>query len=121
MRSLGLGALIICSVCVASGRQQAEAEDTLSRPAQVAPVQLSAVRPSTVRSSKFRASPFQSSTFRSSTMNRSRSYTTPMRSVYPTRNLSRGRSRLPSGRSYYQGRYYGNLNNRFYGPQYGYF
>lgn len=31
------------------------------------------------------------------------------------------RNRLPAGRSYYQGRYYGHLNNRFYGPQYGYF
>lgn len=30
-------------------------------------------------------------------------------------------SRLPSGRNYYQGQYYGNFNNRFYGPQYGYF
>lgn len=29
--------------------------------------------------------------------------------------------RLPSGRNYYQGQYYGNFNNRFYGPQYGYF
>lgn len=38
----------------------------------------------------------------------------------PTGNRS-GTSRLPSGRNYYQGRYYGNLNNRFYGPQYGYF
>jgi hypothetical protein len=38
-----------------------------------------------------------------------------------TRRGSSVRSRLPSGRSYYQGRYYGNLNNRFYGPQYGYF
>ena len=28
---------------------------------------------------------------------------------------------LPTGRTYYNGRYYGNLNNRFYGPQYGYF
>ena len=40
---------------------------------------------------------------------------------YPTRNLDQQRTRLPSGRSYYQGRYYGNLGNRFYGPQYGYF
>ena len=30
-------------------------------------------------------------------------------------------SSLPSGRRYYNGRYFGNLNNRFYGPQYGYF
>ncbi len=29
--------------------------------------------------------------------------------------------KLPSGRNYYQGQYYGNFNNRFYGPQYGYF
>ena len=28
---------------------------------------------------------------------------------------------LPQGRSYYNGRYFGNFNNRFYGPQYGYF
>ena len=28
---------------------------------------------------------------------------------------------LPRGRAYYNGRYYGNFNNRFYGPQYGYF
>lgn len=33
----------------------------------------------------------------------------------------RSTSRLPGGRSYYKGRYYGNLNNRYYGPQYGYF
>ncbi len=38
----------------------------------------------------------------------------------PQSNAS-SRSRLPAGRSYYQGRYYGNFNNRFYGPQYGYF
>jgi hypothetical protein len=28
---------------------------------------------------------------------------------------------LPQGRRYYNGRYFGNLNNRYYGPQYGYF
>ena len=28
---------------------------------------------------------------------------------------------LPYGRTYYGGRYFGNFNNRFYGPQYGYF
>ena len=28
---------------------------------------------------------------------------------------------LPAGRRYYNGRYFGNFNNRFYGPQYGYF
>lgn len=38
-----------------------------------------------------------------------------------TRSPAPGRSQLPAGRSYYQGRYFGNLNNRFYGPQYGYF
>lgn len=28
---------------------------------------------------------------------------------------------LPRGRRYYGGRYFGSFNNRFYGPQYGYF
>lgn len=28
---------------------------------------------------------------------------------------------LPTGRTYYGGRYFGNFNNRFFGPQYGYF
>ena len=28
---------------------------------------------------------------------------------------------LPQGRRYYNGRYFGNFNNRYYGPQYGYF
>ena len=28
---------------------------------------------------------------------------------------------LPRGRAYYNNRYFGNFNNRFYGPQYGYF
>jgi hypothetical protein len=28
---------------------------------------------------------------------------------------------LPAGRRYYNGRYFGNFNNRYYGPQYGYF
>ncbi len=28
---------------------------------------------------------------------------------------------LPRGWNYYNGRYYGNFNNRYYGPQYGYF
>jgi len=50
-----------------------------------------------------------------------RTTVTPRSQRYPTRDLDRGRTRLPSGRSYYQGRYYGNFNNRFYGPQYGYF
>ena len=39
--------------------------------------------------------------------------------IQPTSRASRGK--LPSGRNYYQGKYYGNFNNRFYGPQYGYF
>lgn len=39
--------------------------------------------------------------------------------VQPSSGGSVGR--LPSGRNYYQGQYYGNFNNRFYGPQYGYF
>ncbi|MDZ4848679.1 MAG: hypothetical protein SGI77_05250 [Pirellulaceae bacterium] len=30
-------------------------------------------------------------------------------------------SGLPTGRTFYQGRYYGNPGNRYYGPQYGYF
>lgn len=30
-------------------------------------------------------------------------------------------SGLPRGRTYFQGRYFGNFNNRLYGPQYGYF
>ena len=28
---------------------------------------------------------------------------------------------LPRGRRYYGGRYFGTFNDRFYGPQYGYF
>lgn len=28
---------------------------------------------------------------------------------------------LPRGRRYYNNRYFGNFNNRYYGPQYGYF
>ncbi len=28
---------------------------------------------------------------------------------------------LPRGRRYYNGRYFGDFNNRFYSPQYGYF
>jgi hypothetical protein len=32
-----------------------------------------------------------------------------------------GASGLPAGRRYFRGRYYGNLYNRYYGPQYGYF
>ena len=41
-----------------------------------------------------------------------------------TPNVSRGVSgpaSLPRGRAYYNNRYFGNFNNRFYGPQYGYF
>lgn len=33
----------------------------------------------------------------------------------------RGLTSLPRGRAYYNNRYFGNFNNRFYGPQYGYF
>ena len=33
----------------------------------------------------------------------------------------RGPTSLPRGRAYYNNRYFGNFNNRFYGPQYGYF
>ena len=32
-----------------------------------------------------------------------------------------GRPALPRGQVYYGGRYFGSFNNRFYGPQYGYF
>ncbi len=32
-----------------------------------------------------------------------------------------GTSGLPRGRRYYNGRYFGSFNNRFYSPQYGYF
>jgi hypothetical protein len=32
-----------------------------------------------------------------------------------------GQPSLPQGRRYYNGRYFGNFNNRYYGPQYGYF
>ncbi len=50
-------------------------------------------------------------------------YSQPGTNVSRFRTGSGGASanRLPAGRSYYQGRYFGNLNNRFYGPQYGYF
>ena len=38
------------------------------------------------------------------------------------RGSGRGmRGGVPGGRTYYNGRYFGNYNNRFYGPQYGYF
>ena len=33
----------------------------------------------------------------------------------------RGTGVPPFGRRYYGNRYFGNFNNRFYGPQYGYF
>jgi hypothetical protein len=32
-----------------------------------------------------------------------------------------GMGTLPTGRRTWQGRYFGNINNRYYGPQYGYF
>ncbi len=32
-----------------------------------------------------------------------------------------GPATLPRGRAYYNNRYFGNFNNRYYGPQYGYF
>jgi hypothetical protein len=32
-----------------------------------------------------------------------------------------GTTGLPRGRRYYNGRYFGDFNNRFYSPQYGYF
>ena len=32
-----------------------------------------------------------------------------------------GTGGLPYGSRYYNGRYFGSLNDRFYGPQYGYF
>ena len=35
--------------------------------------------------------------------------------------VSRGIGSLPRGRAFYNNRYFGNFNNRFYGPQYGYF
>lgn len=40
---------------------------------------------------------------------------------YGTGGYGNGSYGLPQGRRYYNGRYFGNLNNRFYGPQYGYF
>ena len=42
-------------------------------------------------------------------------------STSQSQSATNGVNRLPAGRNYYQGRYYGNFNNRFYGPQYGYF
>ena len=32
-----------------------------------------------------------------------------------------GQGALPQGRRTHKGRYFGNFNNRYYGPQYGYF
>ena len=32
-----------------------------------------------------------------------------------------GNTGLPRGRRYFNGRYFGSFNNRFYSPQYGYF
>lgn len=32
-----------------------------------------------------------------------------------------GPNRLPRGQVYFNGRYFGDFNNRFFGPQYGYF
>ena len=40
---------------------------------------------------------------------------------YGTSGYGYGSYGLPQGRRYYNGRYFGNLNNRYYGPQYGYF
>ena len=39
----------------------------------------------------------------------------------PGRRPASMNNSLPAGRRYYGGRYFGNFNNRFYGPQYGYF
>jgi len=39
----------------------------------------------------------------------------------PTPASFRGTGVPPFGRRYYGNRYFGNFNNRFYGPQYGYF
>ncbi len=36
-------------------------------------------------------------------------------------NSGNGSRAVPAGRRYYDGRYFGNYNNRYYGPQYGYF
>jgi hypothetical protein len=43
------------------------------------------------------------------------------RTQHTVRSTSGRVRELPRGRTYYNGRYYGNFNNRFYGPQYGYF
>jgi hypothetical protein len=39
----------------------------------------------------------------------------------PGTGVSPNEQGLPRGRRYYGGRYFGSFNNRFYGPQYGYF
>ncbi|MEQ8667681.1 MAG: hypothetical protein RIC12_00825 [Pirellulales bacterium] len=43
------------------------------------------------------------------------------RRTTPQTNSSYNRDNMPRGRRYIDGRYYGNYNNRYYGPQYGYF
>ena len=45
----------------------------------------------------------------------------PVRGPYVGRTDAYGRPGLPRGQVYYGGRYFGSFNNRFYGPQYGYF
>ncbi len=84
--------LLLCFVAPLVGASQAEAGGLLSR----------------LRGNVQRSSPTQT-------------YPATRSRSYPTRNLNQGRSRLPAGRTYYRGRYFGNYNNRFYGPQYGYF
>lgn len=41
--------------------------------------------------------------------------------TYPGGGASPNEQGLPRGRRYYGGRYFGSFNNRYYGPQYGYF
>lgn len=45
----------------------------------------------------------------------------PARGATGGRTDAYGRPGLPRGQVYYGGRYFGSFNNRFYGPQYGYF
>jgi len=47
-------------------------------------------------------------------------YRTPQRGR-PVGGVPGSPGNLPAGRRYYGGRYFGNFNNRIYGPQYGYF
>lgn len=47
-------------------------------------------------------------------------YSTPNQSQVPSGNPYTPTG-LPMGRTYYNGRYFGNYNNLLYGPQYGYF